>query len=423
MKEEQKTPMRRPNISYRWFSKLCLFGLLLSSLALPPLIKSPVQAQEPTEPLRIPAGEMIRVGLATDLSNILPAPGLDMAQAAQLAITQFNQRGGLLGFEVELVIEDDLCTPDGAEIVADSFIRYGDITAVVGHLCSGASIVASHRYQRARIPMMSISTADSFTDQGLDVANRIALNDNIQGVVAARYIFKLLNLRQIIVLHDSSSYGEGLAETVAETFQLLGGRVLLFEGIASGEVDASAEALSRVADQHFDLVYFGGYDRDAAYLREQLHALGLDDVLLFSGDGVYNLDYLDFVRTLSEGTFVTFPRQVGDPGANAAFHTAYEAEYGISANELGPYHAQAYDAANLILIALQRSAVLDEDGSLLIDRETLIKNLRGLRRVRGLTGLISCDERGECGAGRIAVYQAQDGRWHEMPVPPDLQLD
>jgi branched-chain amino acid transport system substrate-binding protein len=371
----------------------------------------------------IPPGDTVKIGVATDLSNILPAPGLDIAQGAELAVIDYTEeRGGLFDFEIELVVQDDLCVEDGAIAVAQEFAARGDILAVVGHVCSGASIPASVIYQEARIPMVSpSSTAGVFTARGLDVVNRTAFNDNIQGVVAARYIYQELGAREIVVLHNQTSYGEGLATTVAETFEELGGAVLMFQAIDIDEEDYRM-ILRAAATLDTELIYLGGYDDEASRLVTQMNELGLDDTLFFSDDGAYTSDFLELAEENAEGIYVTFGTQSAGEDVQTTFAEHYEMTFGVDPQELGPFHGQSYDAANIILQALEEVAKFDDDGNLLIDRELLIDAIRATKGYQGQSGTVSCDDNGDCGSAEISVFRVVDGGWERQDVPQELQV-
>lgn len=366
-------------------------------------------------------GDKVKIGLATDLSNIIPAPGQDIANGAMLAVMQFNEEmGGLQGFEVELVVEDDRCTGEDATSVANLFAADPQVVGVVGHVCSGASIPASEIYEEARIPMVSpSSTAGSFTARGLDITNRVAFNDNVQGVVAARFIQSELEGTAVAVLHDNSSYGEGLASTVQATLEELGVEVVAFEVVDPEEQDFRAQ-LTTIAASEPDVIYFGGYQNQAALLVAQALEVGIDATFI-SDDGVYTQDYLDLAGEDAEGTYVTFGLQEGDEDANAEFDAAYEEAFGTAPDDLGPFHAQSYDAATVILKALEASATLDGE-NLVIDREALIEAVRATEGLEGLSGTITCDENGDCGTALITVYVAEGGEWVEVEVPAELQV-
>ena len=370
----------------------------------------------------IAPGESIKLGLATDLSNLIPAPGLDIAQAGELAVIEFNEMGGLLGFTVEMDVQDDLCTGEGATSVANLFASDPALVGVVGHVCSGASIPASNIYEDARIPMVSpSSTAGSFTARDLDVTNRVAFNDNVQGVVAANYISSELGAVTMAVLHDNSSYGEGLASTVADTFAELGGEVIAFEAIDPEEQDYRS-VLAVLAEDAPDVLYFGGYESQGALLAEQMIDAGLEDTLFFSDDGVYTQTFIELAGDFAEGTFVTFGLQQGSADANEEFDAAYEEEFGVAPDDLGPFHAQSYDAAWVLLDALEEVAELDDEGNLVIDREAYIEAVRATEDLEGLSGNITCDENGDCGSALITVFVVEDGEWVELEVPADLQV-
>lgn len=408
--------------------KFSLFVMLLALLMIAspalatttPITQNAVQQDEGV--VVVPPGETVKIGLATDLSNIIPAFGQDIANAGNLAVDQYNEAGGLLGFTVELDVQDDLCTGEGATSVANLFASDPRLVAVVGHTCSGASIPASNIYEDARIPMVSpSSTAGELTARGLDIVNRVAFNDNVQGVVAARYMYAELGVERIAVLHDNTSYGEGLASTVAETFEDLGGEVLTFQVVDPNEQDYR-NVLTVLAEDAPDLIYLGGYVNQGAQLAAQIREVGMEDTIFFSDDGIFGAEFIELAGDDAEGTFATFGLQLGDPEANEAFDEAYEEAYGTAPDEQGPFHAQSYDSARVILQALETVAEVDDEGNLVINREALIEALRATEDYEGLSGNITCDDTGDCGSALIAVHLVEDGEWVELDVPTELQV-
>src|SRR5690606_19913467 len=98
--------------------------------------------------------------------------------------------------------------------------------------------------------------------------------------------------------------------------------------------------------------------------------------------------------------------------------------FGVAPDELGPFHYHAYDAASILLDAIEAVAVVDDAGNLVIDREALIVAVRETTDYEGLTGVLSCDGIdgiGECGAGVIGVNVVEDGAWVAVDVPEELQ--
>lgn len=400
----------------RTFSLFIVLLILVSAAA-------PTLAQQEEAVTVIPAGETVKIGIVTDLSNIIPAPGQDIANGALLAIKQFNE-SGTWDWEVEPVVEDDRCVGEDSTSVANLLVSDPNLVAVVGPICSGATIPASEIYEDARIVMVSPSaTAVAVTNRGLSVVNRTAFSDGVQGVVAARFISQVLGAEKLAVLHDASAYGEGLAVVVRDTFENeIGGTVTAFEAIDPEEQDYRAQ-LTVLASDPPDVLYFGGYTNQAALIVEQMKEVGLEDTIFFSADGVYNQDFLDLAGENAEGVYVSVGATVeGDPEIRAAYDAAYKEEYDLEVGELGPFSPQAYDAANIILNALVEVAEVDDDGNLVIDREALIAAVRATKGWEGASGTITCDDKGDCGSVIIDFFLAQDGEWVEQEAPAEIQV-
>jgi branched-chain amino acid transport system substrate-binding protein len=368
----------------------------------------------------IPAGETVKIGSATDLSNVLGPAGLGILNGAQLAVDQFNAEGGLLGFEVELVSEDDRC--DGAEAtsVANRFVADPSLVAVVGHACSGATIPASEIYEDARIVSVSpSSTAAAVTGRGLSTVNRVAFSDSVQGIVAARYMQMELGAETIAILHDNSSYGLGLAEVVQAAAEELGLEVVAFDAIDPEEQDYRPQ-LTVIAGSEPDVLYFGGYAPQGALIISQMSEVGLEDSDFFSADGVYGENFLELAGENAEGAYASHGRPIAD---NEDFIAAYTEAFDATPGEQGPFAEEAYDSALVILTALTAVAEVDADGNLVIDREALIAAVREVSELEGISGLISCTASGECATPLIDISLVEDGEWGDLEIDDALQVD
>jgi branched-chain amino acid transport system substrate-binding protein len=394
------------------------FGLLVALLL---IAIQPVYGQAESPTVVVPKGETIKIAIVTDLTGPIAQFGKDISNAGELAVAQANEAGGIKGFQVEAIVEDDRCSPQDATTVANKVVSNPEIVAVMGHICSGATIAASDLYEQARIPMMSPSaTAANVTERGLDVINRVAFRDDVQGVVDANYIYKVLGFTKIAVLHDNDAYGLGLAEVVRDTFTALGGEVVDFEGIDVASQDYRP-VLTPIAAEGPEAIFFGGYVQQAVLLVPQMKDVGMSDVVFFSDDGVYGQALIDGAGDAANGVYASFAETPKvDPERLQAFDDAYEAMFGVKPSDLGPFHYHAYDSTNMILAAIDKVAEVDADGNLVIDREALITALRETANFDGLTGTLTCNDKGDCGAGSIAVNEVEDGAWVAVELPPDL---
>ncbi len=353
-------------------------------------------------------GEPIKIGFAATLSGDLANIGINMQHGVELAL---EDKPTIFDHPVELVIEDSKCSEEGGRAVARKFANDPELVGVIGHMCSAASIPASDIYENARIVMISpSSTAVSFTARSLKVVNRVAWNDAIQGVVAAKYTFDELGVRRVAVIHNGTAYGQGLVGVFRSAFRRLGTRTVAYERIEEGGDDFRA-VLQRVADQEPELIYFGGYHAEAVTLLRQMQELGMGDVIFFGADTIMSNFFIEQAGPLAEGVYATFADLPEGSPELENLRQRYREKYGMEASEMGPFYAHAYDAFMVLMMAIEKAATEDQDGRLIIPRRALAEAVRATRGYQGLSGPISCDGRGDCGSASVVVHQVQNGQW------------
>jgi branched-chain amino acid transport system substrate-binding protein len=358
----------------------------------------------------IKEGETVKVGYVGPTTGDYSAFGIDISRGAELAIAA---NPDIQGFEVELVVEDTQGSPEQGAAVANKFASDPRMVAVDGHTFSGSTEAAIPIYEQAHIVMMSPSaTQVDLTSLGSRVFNRVAFHDAMQASFAASYIKDKLGINTIAVMHDGGAYGQGLAELTAKAFGNMGGTVVGSEPITPGETDYSAP-LAAVASLGPELIYYGGYDADAAVLTTQMAGAGLGDALFFGCDGTYGANYVDLAGAAAEGAFSTYV-PIPESEAFAKFQTDYQAAYGDEQGKLSPFSPHGHDAMAVMLKALDEVAIKGGD-TLLIPRKALADAVRATEDFEGLTGTITCSETGECAAASILFMKVENGDWVKGP--------
>ncbi len=355
----------------------------------------------------IKAGQTIKIGMGGPMTGDNASFGLDSAQAAKIAITD---AGTFNGFSFELDAQDDGGSAEGGAAVANKFVSDPQIVAIEGHVFSGATGAAMPIYEKVGLVMLSGSaTNPPLTKTGSKVFNRGVFTDAIQGKFIAQYIHDKLKASKVAIIHDSTTYGQGLADIVKAELVSLGTEPLTFQAITPGESDYSS-VLADLASKEPEVLFLGGYAAEATVLINQMAQSGLDDTIFFGGDGIFGADLID--RTKKNGEGVHAASLV--PASSAAvdkYNAAYEAAYAQQPGKLSPYSWTAYDAAAVLIKAIQSVAILGTDGSLYIPRSALIAAVRGTKDYQGLSGVISCDAVGECGSSGPVFYMIKDGEW------------
>ena len=140
----------------------------------------------------------------------------------------------------------------------------------------------------------------------------------------------------------------------------------------------------------------------------------MDGVVFFGDDGTFGQDFLDRTGANGEGAYSTSLIPPAS-AAKTAFDDAYLAEFGQPAGKLSPYTWTAYDSAAVLIKTIEDVAVLGDDGNLYIPRAALVAAVRGTKDYQGISGVVSCNDVGECSASGPVFNIDQGGQWVEAP--------
>ncbi len=376
---------------------------------------APATADSAEGKVIVAPGQPIRIGGSFGLTGPIPDPGKDEHQSVQIAVEDVNAAGGVNGFMLELVAEDGACSGDQGTVVANKFAADPTIVAVSGGMCSGETFAMIPILMEARIPFVSPSaTNPDVTSPECDICNRVALSDALQGETDAAYALETLGVTKAAVMHDNSDYGKGVAETFQAAFEAGGGEVTAFEGVQVGDTDFRA-ALAKIGAGSPEVIFFGGYATEAGLIATQMkETAGLEEAYFMSDDGTYMQQYLDAAGAAAEGTFASSFAGTAESERNIEFVDKYVEKFGMHPSDLGPFHYQSYDTVLVITEALKKASEVDDAGNLVIDREALITAIRETEGLEGLTGTITCNEVGDCGAGGIQIYEVIDGAFQQV---------
>ena len=389
------------------FSFLIAVSLVLAACggaAKPP----DVCAENPDETVCavIEEGSTIKIGYAGPMTGDYSAFGIDISNAGMLAVAD---AGEFEGFEFELLVEDTQGSGEGGASVANLYVSDPDVVAIAGHTFSGSTAAAIPIYNEARLPMLSPSaTRADLTGGDQDVFNRIPFTDDIQGQFAAEFLYNELGVEKLAVMHDGDAYGKGVAETVRDTFESLGGEIVAFVAITPAETDYSA-ALTDVGASDPDAIYYGGYYPEAAVIAKDMPVAGLEDVVLFSDDGTFGETFIELAGENAEGVYAASGAPVGGPRFDE-FGQAFEDAYGDPPGAVSTFSWHGYDVVDALIQQIKSVAILGDDGSLYIPREALVDAVNNMTAYQGLTGELSCDG-GECNATGPTFLVVQDGEW------------
>jgi branched-chain amino acid transport system substrate-binding protein len=283
------------------------------------------------------------------------APG--MADGAELAMAEVSASGNLLGgANVSSVRADSTCVDAAsATASAERLITAENVNGIVGALCSGATIAALQRRAAERhghdLAVGDQPRAlDTMEDNGLFF--RTAPSDARQGVVMAENIMDR-GFDTVAVTYTNNDYGQGLADSFAAAFEEMGGTVTLVAAHEDGRADYSAEVGALAAAGGDVLVVAGYIDQGGPGIIQAALDTGAFDTFVLP-DGMVGNAITDRFGSDINGSFGQIPRH-GQRGGRDLLRPCR----GCGLRRYAAFSAEAYDAAALIMMAMQAAGSTD----------------------------------------------------------------
>ena len=329
-------------------------------------------------------GSGVVIGGNFELSGGASAYGTPMSNAVELAVEQKNEDGGILDEDVTYKAYDNTSVAQEAASVATRLATEDKVTAIIGPATTGDANAQTPVLDRAGVPaVLPAATGDMVTmkdDETVwEYIFRVCFQDSFQGEVLANFAQNDLGATKAIILQDNSTdYAVGLTEAFEGVFE---GDIVSVENFSDGDTDFNA-ILTNIRDKDFDVIFIPGYYEEAGLLIKQAREMGITQPILgpdgFANSTLVELAGADNVDDIYYAGHFTPNSE--DPKVQD-FLKAYEEKFGVEADS---FAALAYDAANLVLQAVETA------GS--TDAKAVTEAIASTTDFEGVTGTFSLDE-------------------------------
>ena len=341
--------------------------------------------------------DTLKIGASFALTGDVAVYGKAANNGAQLAIKEFNEKGGVLDMQVEYLVEDNKGDQIEATNAFNKLVDKEKVVAFIGSDISSTSEAIAQLAAEINLPMITpTGTKAEITQAGNNVF-RACYIDPYQGRIVADFAAKELNGKTASILMDNGEdYSKGVAEEFAKVFESHGGTILSTESYTSQDKDYKPLLLN-IKENEPDILLISDYYGPLSLIAQQIQEVGIESTLVGPDgwDGVLSLIEND-PSVLEGAYFINHYSPDDEDPVVQSFITAYRDEYGEEPNA---FAALGYDAAVIMLNAIEDAGSTDS-GAIIASVQS--------SETKGATGTITF------GADRnpvksVAIIQILDG--------------
>jgi len=346
--------------------------------------------------------ETIEIGCVLELTGPLGHMGEMMLDGARMAVEDVNAAGGVLGKDLELLVEDG--ATDGATGFdrVKKLVEINEVQAIVGPMITPTSELAMPYAKVHKIPLMTMSATgvplseiDGVPVDGTEWYFRTCLRDDAQSMVLADVVMDSNYTRLATIVLDNT-YGIGLETGIVDALEAASYQ---FEHVASIHYDMTKmdyrTELGVIRDSDPDVVLAVTYGDDGIIVFKQALEMGLDEIAWLGCDGNYGsaLFAEPSSAEFMEKAIVAGTRTVGLGTLYAQFVDDYTEKYGVAPET---YCDTIYDAVWAIAKAIEAAGVYEGEA---------IKDALVELEFDGVTGPIAFNELGDRTAGAFEIWE------------------
>jgi neutral amino acid transport system substrate-binding protein len=382
----------------------------------------------------------VKIGTLLSITGDLAPYGGPMQDAAKLAIEEVNENGGLLGSHVTLINEDSQTSEIAAVDGANKLVKINKVPAIIG--AAGSSISLSFIEITTKNHVVQISPSNTAPDFTTYVDNdfyfRTCPSDALQGkAMAILAMDENYTTASTLVLNNA--YGVGFEKVFIEEFESMGGKILdrIKYDPQATIFDSEIEQASK---NNPDVIILISYPETGSLILKAAYEKGvMDDTEWLLSEGLKDEGLAESVGKDAQGNYIIagFKGTAPDPTvagpAYQTFNNAYMAKYGTDSTT---FTANAYDAAAVIALAIEKAGSVD--GTAIRDNIRVVANPpgvevtdigKGLMLIRegkeinyqGASGDVNFDDNGDITTAYYAKWQVAENGSVEWGDSIDLR--
>lgn len=352
----------------------------------------------------------IHVGDAGSFTGAVAAPCMEIFHSAQLAVDEWNAKGGIHGVKIKHIMGDDAMDPAQGVNVARKFTSDDLMYGVIGPPMSDIAQATLKIYAEANLACITTAASKpSLTEQGYRNFFRVNARNDTHGWNCALFIKRYLKAKKVAILNEKDAYCENMATETIKGLKKLGITDLMQDTIVAGAKDFSS-VLIKVKVFQPDVLFFIALSApDQAIGVRQMKDLGIHATFFGTEGARDKKDFIAASEGAAEGAYIYhFSPDIFAIPAAKGYIKAYQAKYGTISG-FGP---PAYEAMNILLTAIDKAA---QDGQ--ISRLEVIKYLHQTKNYRGILGFpVTFNAKGDLEGGATYFFKVVGNDFKQVAV-------
>ncbi len=328
------------------------------------------------------AADPIKIGMVAPLTGPFAESGRYGTQGGKLAADEINKGGGVLGRQLELVIEDDQSTNPGIVLAFSKLAGNVEIAAFLGSMRSTQLHAMAPDVLKLGKPVMIGGTDPVLTHIGNPWFFRFRPNDIYSARVIADFGVKALGKRKWAIVHSTDAFGTSGMRYLAEALKGMGIEPVLIQGYPNNSQDFTAVALA-VKQSGADVMGTYMFEADQALFAKQLRQLGVS-LTWIGSPGTVSTTALKLAGSALYGSYAVTDFNKDSSAAAKAFSAKYEPAY-KSAPDF--FAAWTYDAVHVLAHAIGEAKSLES--------EKLRQVILAVKGFAGAEGTYTFDKNGD----------------------------
>jgi branched-chain amino acid transport system substrate-binding protein len=330
------------------------------------------------KPIAPTTKEPIKIGVLAPLTGEAASYGQNALAGITLAVNEINEKGGINGRKVEVVVEDDKCASADGVNAMNKLVNIDKVIGIVGLVCSSAAGPALPIAQNNGVPVVIVEASAPYLTKIGDYIFRVFPSDAFAGKAGADFIFNKLGKKKAAVVYVKNDYGEGLKDAFEARFKELGGGIVYEAGVLQDQRDFRTE-IAKIKESKAEALYFPVYPANAVSALKQIKEMNLEIPVV----GSDSLDGEEVVKSgYADGAIYTIPK-VDIP---EDFKQKIKSLPGFENIQIITAAPIAYDAAEVMFLAIEKAGV---------DRQAIKEALKKTSYHGISNPLIEFDENGD----------------------------